>query len=157
MPALFTDETRIINRIGRVLCDRLLGEGRATADTDVLTQIATDATSKLGSYLAGIYDLAGLKALESIDDLPHEVVRLCTDIAEAMIARRYPEGSKRSWKELMDEVNADLKMLRQNTVRLDTEGSPEPAANAGGTFVGGDPDTYDESTYVRTFDDMGDF
>jgi hypothetical protein len=139
------------DRLRRIYDDSLVG----TADVDAVTQLRRDASSKVASYLVGITDLNAVQAAATAD-AAHEVVRLTLDVAVAMATQRFPEVVQTlDWEALMKQADKDLKMLRESFTQLDTELTPNPPANVGGT-VYPDPDS---TTRPHTFhqDGFGDF
>jgi phage gp36-like protein len=146
----YNTSSQLSDRLSVARFRRLLDDDAdGTADSDVVTQILADASSKVAGYLQGAYDLAAV-ALNT----PHEVVRLTLDVAVAMCAQRFPEVMPGcDWVDLMKAANADLAALRKNAVSLDTDTTPQPAANSGG-YVFPDPNTEDVYSFAR--DGFGD-
>jgi len=126
-------------------------DNNGTADPGPIERLLADASSKVASYLRGIYDLTIVAA-----NPPNEVKRLTLDVAVAYAAQRHGEYVRRDWEKLMKAAESDLMKLREGKTRLDVVGSPEPAANTGGTVSS---TTIDPVTNLpgRVFDDMGDF
>lgn len=148
-------QTELEYRLGPTQVKRIYDDGRVgSADADAVAQLLADAKSKVfGVLRATGYVLANVESTP-----PHEVNRLILDVAVAYAAQRHPEVVRRDWVALMAAVDADLMKLRKGVIRLDVESTPEPAANEGGSFTAGNPDTYDPDTYERTFGDgFGDF
>lgn len=160
MPYPFVTVTELRYRVGAHVVDQVCDDNAdGAADTGPVQQILLDSSSKVAGVLYGSHEAAdvdALRALATVAELPHEVVRLTLDVAVAFLAQRHSEYVRRDWVPLMAQADKDLKSLRLNSARLDTSGVPQPS-NAGGTVIVGDPATYDESTFVRTFDDMGYF
>lgn len=141
-------QAELSKRIGPDALQLIYDDNRdGTADADPIAQLAADAKSKLFGTLRGIYDLAAVEASP-----PNEVSRLMLDIMVAYAAQRHPEAVRRDWVPLMAQADADLMKLRTGKIRLDVEGSPEPAANQGTEFSVGDPDNFDEDTFQPHFD-----
>jgi phage gp36-like protein len=122
------------------------------ADASPLLQVCEDAEARFESFCAGIYDLAALRTAPST-----EAIRLCLDCAEAMAYRRFPRAAARDWLPLWQAVETELKDLRSRKSELNTQGTPEPAANDGGGFyVQGTEDTTEQpETFMH--EGFGDF
>lgn len=119
-----------------------------TADADPVGSLCADASSKVASYLRGIYDLDAIASAP-----PHEVIRLSLDVAVAYAAQRFPSYVRRDWEKLMKGAESDLDKLRRGVTRLDVKLTPEPAANEGGSVSSGDPD--DPEPKAKFFQDTG--
>lgn len=100
-------------------------------DDTPIERLQVDSDSFVEGYLRGNYDLDAVRAAP-----PNQVVRLSLDYAEAMTAKRHPAYVKRDWVPMMAMVKADLADIRAGKIRLDVVGTPEPAANNGGTDLG---------------------
>jgi len=114
-------------KLARVMDD----DNNGTPDTNPVTQLIQDAESHFESYVRGIYPLSTLR----ITTPPHEATRLCLDIAEAMLCRRFPKAASREWLPLWQATERELLSLRKGDTRLDVDGAPEPGANHGGDYV----------------------
>lgn len=99
-------------------------------DVTPLERLQSDADAYVEGYLRGIYDLAVLRA-----DPPEQVKRLSLDCAAMRLARRHKEYVRHDWKQLKEDLDEELMLLRKGLVRLDVVGSPEPGANQGGSLV----------------------
>jgi phage gp36-like protein len=143
--------TDLTNRLGAFTVRRILDDNvDGVADSAPFTALIADASSKVAGYLQGVYSLSAVAA-----STPREVIRLTLDVAVAMCAQRHPEVMRGiDWVELMKAANHDLEQLRKNVVGLDTDASPNPAANEGGELYP-DPNTEDVYTFAR--DGFGDF
>ena len=84
------------------------------ADTSSVDRLRVDATSKVASYLHGLYDLAVIAASP-----PNEIKRLALDVAVAYAAQRFPSYVRRDWKPLLEAAEADLARLRSGKTLLD--------------------------------------
>lgn len=126
-----------------------------TADSDIITQIIEDAESLFESYARGIYPLSSLRVVSP----PRLASTLCLDIAEYLTYRRFPKAANRAWEPLMDSAMNQLKALRKGDMRLDVDGTPEPAANQGGDYYQQGYGSADEDLQPDTFteDGFGDF
>lgn len=96
-------------------------------DTAAIALLQADSDSKIEGYLRGIYSLDAVRA-----DPPNQVKRLSLDFAVAYAAQRNPAYIRRDWAPLMAAAEREARDLREGRIRLDVEGSPEPAANQGG-------------------------
>jgi phage gp36-like protein len=144
------------DRISAKIVARLFDDdANGTADTNPLNRLISDASSKVDSYLRGIYPLP-LSA-----PYPNEVVRLALDVAVAYCAQRHPEVVRRDWEALMKAAEVDLKRLRNGETRLDIVATPEPAANHGASFTNDNAERTEEAAETggsaSMFGDMGDF
>ena len=142
------------DRLGAEVVKQLYDDNLdGTADAGPIARWIKDATSKVDSYLRGIY------ALPLALPVPNEVSRLTLDVAEAMAARRHPNYVRRNWQELMAAAEKDLISLRRGTTRLDVQGAPEPGANQGGgpNSAAGGGLFYDTRVNVLNDDGSGDF
>lgn len=119
-----------------------------SASAAPIAALIADSSSKVDSYLRGIYPLP-------LTVVPNEVKRLALDVAVAYAAQRHSEYVRRDWKTLMEQVERDLKSLRRGETRLDIQTTPEPAANEGGFVQNGT--AADPATPFKMFENMGDF
>ena len=121
-----------------------------TADSSPLGRLIRDASSKVDSYLRGMYPLP-------LATVPNEVQRLALDVAEAFAAKRFPEIVRKDWKELLKQAEKELESLRMGKTRLDvpTGQAPDPPANVGARVGSRVSDDGEETG--GTFDKMGDF
>jgi phage gp36-like protein len=143
--------TDLNNRLGVRDVTRFFDDNvDGVADTGPVNAILADACSKVAGGLQGVYPLSALAA-----NPPHEVIRLSLDFAEALCLRRHNEIKPGvEWSEIWKTASHDLEQLRKNAVSLDTDASPNPAANEGGELYP-DPNTEDVYTFAR--DGFGDF
>ena len=135
-------ESRVSAQVVRRVLD---DDNNGTADANPVTRLLADASAKVAGYLRGIYSLDAVAATT-----PEEVKRITLDVAHAYLMLRHPEWVRGDGHELMKLATAELKDLRNGVSRLDVEGSPEPAANTGGTVIQGDLDV-SESVFAPTF------
>ena len=151
----FITQTQLSRRLGPATLRRLYDDNDAgTADTNAVAQLIADASGKVASHLQGIVPLSAA-ATAATGDTAHEIVRLTLDVAVAMAAQRHPEVlPSYDGLELMKQAERDLDRLRKNQTALDTDGTPNPAANEGGDIFP-DPNTEDVYTFAR--DGFGDF
>ena len=150
-PALITAE-QLTKRIGVAIINRIFDDlDVGTADSDVVEQFVEDASSKVRGALGPIYDVAIMDATTAI-----ELRRIALDCAHAMAAQRHPGALKLDGFAMMDQVNADLKLIRTGLANLGTKNPPEPAANVGGDADSGDPDFPDPKPKFF-LDGTGDF
>lgn len=121
-------------------------------DDDPVAQLIADAESKvLGAIVGpgGVYATAF-----DVNNYPAELKRLFLDAAVAYAAQRHPEYVRREWLPLMQQLDAELSMLRNGKRTLGITTTPEPAANHGGSVVNDVPDTDIDRTFL---DGMGDW
>lgn len=116
------------NRLSKGTVRRIFDDNNdGTADNDVITQLLEDASSKVDSYLGGVFELP------LSQPYPHEVLRLELDVAVAFAAGRFPETLRMmDAKVLMEMAEKDLDRLRTGKTRLGVA-PPDPAKNHGGT------------------------
>lgn len=116
------------NRLSKGTVRRIFDDNNdGTADNDVITQLLEDASSKVDSYLAGVFELP------LAQPYPHEVLRLELDVAVAMAAQRFPETLRMmDAKVLMEMAEKDLDRLRTGKTKLGVA-PPDPGKNHGGT------------------------
>lgn len=137
-------------KLARVMDD----DNNGTPDTSPVTQLIQDAEAHFESYARAIYPLSTLR----ITTPPHEAVRLCLDIAEALLCRRFPKAASREWLPLWQATERELLMLREGKTRLDVDGNPEPGANQGGVYsVQGYDDDDDDQPTSFTYGGFGSF
>lgn len=122
-----------------------------TADTEPLARLRADSDSYVLGALRGIYDLTVIQASP-----PNEVKRLSLDAGVMYCAQRHPEYVRRDWEKLKRALDQDLDALRLGKRRLDVVGSPEPAANEGGSVVVPEIDD-EEVSRMWDFSETGDF
>jgi phage gp36-like protein len=110
----FTAE-ELANRISAAAIKNIYDDDNdGTADSPAVDRLRADATSKVASYLHGLYDLDVIAA-----DPPNEVVRLALDVAVAYAAQRFPSYVRRDWKPLLEAAELDLGRLRSGKTLLD--------------------------------------
>lgn len=121
-------EARLGSQIVRdILDDDLDGD----PDNDAIALVISDSESYVEGFLRGNYDLSAIRELGIL--VPHEVKRLCLDVATAFLRERHPEYVRADGEKLLKRVRADLMDLREGVTRLDNITPIEPAANQGGT------------------------
>lgn len=123
---------------------------RALDTPETLAELIADASAQVAGALRSQYPLAAVEA-----NTPREVVRITLDGFVALCRQRYPEVFRTDWEPYARAFRKDLDGLRTGANRLDVEGSPEPAANAGqqSEFIP-DNDTSCERTFVDGFGDF---
>jgi Protein of unknown function (DUF1320) len=127
MPYPYVTDDQVRNRLGRDVCARLFDDNEdGVADTGVLLELRSDASSVVAGYLRGVYDLDAVAA-----NTPREVIRLTLDVVKVYAAQRYPEVVRYEWEPLDKAARRDLESLRLEKTRLDTKGSPDPPTNVG--------------------------
>jgi phage gp36-like protein len=123
-----------------------------SVDDEPLARLQADSDSYVNGFLRGIYDLDAVAA-----DPPNEVVRLSLDVAEWMLAKRWPRYVSGDWRQKREDCRLELMDLRMGKTRLDVVGTPEPAANVGGSVTV--PEAVEDEDVVQlfTFGTTGDF
>lgn len=128
MAAPLITKKQLENRLGREVVEKIYDDNNdGVADTDPLQQLLSDASSKVrgGLPLYNPDDLTPANAL-----LTDELRRLALDAAFAMAAQRHSGYINRNWKELMDQVDADLERVRKGQATLGSNSNPTPADNS---------------------------
>ena len=120
--------------VRQVLDDDLDG----VPDAAALALVIADSESYVEGFLRGNYDLDVLRA-QGVN-CPHEVKRLCLDVATAYMDDRHPQYIRANGMKILDRARRDLTDLRNSTTRLDVVGSPEPPANQTHIMTSGDPE-----------------
>lgn len=147
MPYPYITQSDLENRISANVVRRIFDDdGDGTADAAAITRILADASAKVAGYLRTMYTLADIEA-----STPEEVKRITLDVAVAYLTIRNPEYFRGDGAGLLKIAVDELKALRTGESRLDVEGSPEPAENAGGLVEEGDPSLYQPDTFKPTF------
>lgn len=141
-------ENRLSAEVVRQVFD---DNGDGVADAAVIVRLQSDSDSWVEGYLRGNYDLAAVRA-----NPPNQVRRLSLDYAEACTARRHGEYVRRDWKGMLEQAEKELRRIRSGEVRLDVEGTPEPATNHGGAVWDGSTDYTADAPKVF-IGGMGDF
>ncbi len=149
----YWSQTDLENRLSPQIVKQILDDDNdGFADVGAVARLQADSDSKVESYLRPIYDLTVVRATP-----PNEVKRLSLDVAVAMAAMRHPEVRRTDGPELMSMAERDLERLRTGKTRLDVVGSPEPAANVGGTVVVPPARADEEHVQLWSFGETGDF
>ena len=117
------------------------------ADTAVLEKLIRDGSSKVASYLNDL-------PVSLSSPYPSEIVRLTTDVCEAMLAMRHPEYVKRNGLKLMKAAESDLEKLRAGKTSLE-KATPQGQATIAnqGAYVASSTGELPEPVFRR----MGDF
>lgn len=144
-------------RVGAEAVRQILDDNRdGTPDAAPLARVIADAESYVEGFLRTVYDLAAIRALTT--GVPNEVKRLCLDVAEAYLWDRFPEYVRAQGDKLLERARRDLVDLHKGMTRLDIVGTPEPAANRGGTVQSDDPENPDPADKFFLYpDSMGIF
>lgn len=139
MPWPLITQLQIESRVSKLVVQRLLDDDNdGNADTDAVTRLRLDASSKVAGAIAQVYSIEELRLMQPAE-LPDEVVRLTLDVAQAMLAQRHPEFARGvDAFELMKQAERDLKMVRRSERNLGVATAPEPANNTA-SVVGGLP------------------
>ena len=117
-----------------------------SADTTAVAMAISDAESYVEGFLRGNYDLTAMRALGT--NAPHEVKRLCLDVAISYLWERHPEYVRADGMKMRANARRDLIDLRESVTRLDIVSTPEPAANQGGSVYTDNPTTSTEENHV---------
>jgi hypothetical protein len=149
-------QQQVSNRLGATRLARLTDDNRdGSADTDIVTQLRRDASSKVVGYLLPVMGSVTAIVAAAADDSAHEIVRVTLDVFEAFVARRHPEVMRNAdWAEMLKAAERDLKNIREAYTRVDTDAAPNPPANVGGEVY---PDPTSEPVYTFARDGFGDF
>jgi hypothetical protein len=154
-PTPFITKAQLEKRLSSIIVKRIYDDDNdGVADTDPLDQLCMDASSKVRGKLGPVYN-PDLLDSATVD----EIRRITLDQAHAMAAQRFPEVLRIDGFRLMEQADKDLKALRIGDANLGVNGSPEPAANVGGTVTSGDindPD-YPEPKEHFALDGTGSF
>jgi phage gp36-like protein len=113
-------------RLSKVTVQRIFDDNNdGVADTDPVTQLLKDASSKVRGALPG-YDPDTLTAANAA--ISEELRRIALDAAVAMAAQRRPTIVKGiDWKEMMEQVDNDLEKVRKGQATLGANTNPTPA------------------------------
>lgn len=154
MPYPYITQAELEARVSARVVQRVLDDDSdGSADVDAVTRVIADASSKVAGYLRTMYTLADVAA-----NTPEEVRRITLDVAQAYLTIRHPEFFRGDGEALMRSAVSELKDLRKGLSRLDVEGTPEPAENAGGSVEQGDPAVFDPDCHRPRFQwDDGDY
>lgn len=140
MPWPLITKAQLEARLSKRVVQRLLDDDRdGAADTNVVDRLLLDASGKFAGFAAQIYDIAAIRAMAA-NVLPDEVTRLTLDVAQAMAAQRHPEFVRLDGFELMKQVVAELKMLREGMTNTGVADDVAPETqDIGGAVVSGSP------------------
>jgi hypothetical protein len=135
---MLVTQAQLEDRIGAATLNRIYADGSddGVARIDAVNSLIRDGSSKVLGFIGLVYDV------DLIDEANQaEIVRLTLDACHAYAAMRHPEflRSVDGYK-MMQQVDKDLKSLREGLTNLGTKDPPEPAANQGGEVLSGDPD-----------------
>lgn len=106
-----------------------------TADTNPITQLLSDASAYVLSWVAPAY---GDPASFESSPFASELIRAALDAAVWMAAARHPEYVRRDWEKLKASNRQDMLDLRTQ-MRSMGESPPDPALTVGGISVSDDP------------------
>lgn len=124
-PAMITAE-EVRRRLGTDRVRRLYDDNNdGAADVGPLQQLAEDASSKIRGGLPG-YNPDDLSPANAA--LTTELRRLALDAAMAMAAQR--SGSAMDWVPMMQQVDADLALVRKGQASLGSNANPTPEDHA---------------------------
>jgi hypothetical protein len=115
------------NRIGIEIIRRIFDDDNSGQPSGAaVKQLCEDASSKVRGGIGFDYDLDAVTT-EAAARTAVELRRIALDCAHAMAAIRHPGALKLDGFALMEQVDRDLKNLRQAQTTLGTKKSPEPA------------------------------
>jgi hypothetical protein len=118
-------KAHIEGRVGADTLRRILDYNNDGAtDPAAVLRFCEDATSKIRGALGPWYDTATSTAANA--DTATELRRIAIDAVLAMIARDFPNSSGWDWISRMEQVDRDLKMIRNG--RADLGGGVAPPA-----------------------------
>jgi hypothetical protein len=150
----YVTEADLVDRIGQqAVLDMLDYDRDGVADPGKVLRLLLDAVSYVESFLRTEYRLETLRAMKPA---PNEVKRLILDRAEAELYCRHAEFARFDGMKAKERCDKELTALSLGHRRLDVDGTPEPAANQGGTTGTNDPGATLCPT-PRVFDDLGDY
>lgn len=156
MVAIIT-KAQLENRLGREVVARIYDDNNdGVGDANPITQILEDASSKVRGAIGAVYDTTLLTADNSAE--AGELRRITLDVAVAMTAQRHSGYTKYNWRDLMEQADRDLKLLRTGMSNLGGSSAlaPEIAANHGVRISSGDP-AFPDTYPVRFSDNWGKF
>ena len=147
MPYPYITQSDLEARISAATVRRIFDDDNdGSADASPVSRVLADASAKVAGYLRTMYSLDAVAA-----NTPEEVKRLALDVAVAYLAMRNPEYFRADGGRLLDIAVKELQAIRRGESRLDVEGSPEPAQNAGGLVEQGDPALFQPDDFRPTF------
>lgn len=149
----FWSQADLEARIGAETVRQILDDNvDGTVDSAPLARLQADSDSYVMGFVRGIYTLSELEA-----DTPNELKRLSLDVAVAYAVDRWPDYVRANGERLLERARRDLVDLRNGVTRLDVDGSPEPAANQGGTVLEPEAREEEDVAQIFTFGETGDF
>ena len=108
MAAYFT-QSELEARVGVDVVRAIFDDNNdGTADSTPIASFIADCSSEVDSFLRPVYPLP-------LPVVPNEVKRLALDVAEYRSARRFPELTRKDWKELRRLAHEDLGNLRKTS------------------------------------------
>jgi hypothetical protein len=127
LPVNLVTVEQVENRIGIEVLKRIFDDDNSgQASGAAVQQLCEDASSKVRGGIGFDYDLDAVTP-EAAAATAVELRRITLDCAHAMIAIRHPGPLKLDGFALMEQVDRDLKNLRQAQTTLGTKKAPEPA------------------------------
>lgn len=113
------------NRLGRDVVAQIYDDNNdGVADTNPVAQLLDDATSKVRGALGPWYDRATTTSADTATAT--ELRRITLDAAVAMAAQRHSGYIRQNWRELMAQVDSDLKMIQSGRSNLGADPPPDP-------------------------------
>jgi hypothetical protein len=134
---MLVSQAQLEDRIGAATLNRIYSDGSddGIARIDAIDSLRRDGSSKVLGFIGLVYDV------DLIDEANQaEIVRLALDACHAYAAMRHPEFMRGvDGYKMMQQVDKDLKALREGMTNLGIKDPPEPAANHGVRVLSGDP------------------
>jgi hypothetical protein len=128
MPYPYITKADLENRVSPIVVKRVLG-----LNPGAIEMVLADASSIVAGYLRTMYSLDALAA-----NTPQEVKRLALDAAHYYLVQRFPElHPGHNPVSMLKNLRMELMDLRDRRTSLDTDGSPEPAAQTDGEVYEG--------------------
>lgn len=150
----YFDKGDLDDRMSAAIVQRCFADDNGDSpNAGPIARFIADACSRLD----GVLRATGLDV--PVQNPPNECKRMALDIAEWMMAKRFPEITRKNWVELKKASDEDLMMLRKGTIRLDIPKAAETPettpANVGAKTGSTNPDDPDGDQ--GHWGDMGDF
>jgi hypothetical protein len=130
MGAAYFDLDALRRRVPLSTLNEILDhDGDGKADPEVIEALARDSSAYVRRRLGNVYDFARAEAPYS-----DELESLTLDVAQVLIAERYPTYKLENSGQVYKRVDRDLEMIRKQIENLGGT-APDPPANVGGAVV----------------------